>query len=74
MAHTISMVSPNANDLNRCGMNDNEEYIPESEPDVWWQDEADVWEGKLGERRKWIGRFSLKEVRKAIQDGRLKQR
>lgn len=55
-------------------MNDNEEYIPESEPDVWWQDEADVWEGKLGERRKWIGRFSLKEVRKAIQDGRLKQR
>jgi len=46
------------------------EYIPEA-VDVWWQDEADVWEGQPGERRKWIGRFNLKEVRQAIKDGKL---
>ncbi len=49
------------------------EYIPD-EPSsniVWWQDEADVWEGRPGERTKWIGRFNLKAVREAIRDGRL---
>jgi hypothetical protein len=39
---------------------------------TWWQDEADVWEGAPGHRTKWIGRFSLKDVRKAIADGKFK--
>ena len=50
-----------------------EDYIPDTEPQtIWWQEEADVWEGKPGERTKWIGRFDLKAVRQAIRDGRLR--
>ena len=31
---------------------------------IWWQEEADVWEGdRVGDRGRWIGRFSLREVK-----------
>lgn len=62
------------------------EFIPapELEPVVWWQDEADVWEGpepvkdtdaaRAAARRysKWIGRFWLTDVAQAIRDGKFK--
>lgn len=52
-------------------MKHDKEYISD-DPVVWWQDGADVWEGQPGERTKWIGRFDLKVVRQAIQDGRFR--